>query len=68
MAGVLFGAVVSLAPTRAVASLLDSVQPADAVTFGGVIGLVSVVALLAAYLPARRAASIDPVEAVGTEG
>ena len=66
--GLVLGAIVSVAATRAVASLLDSVQSADALTFGGVIGLVSAVTLLAAYLPARRAASIDPVEALRVEG
>jgi putative ABC transport system permease protein len=66
--GLVLGALVSLAATRVMASLLDSARPADALTFGGVIGLVSAVALLAAYLPARRAASIDPIEAVRAEG
>ncbi len=45
---------------RSVASMLFGVVPDDVATFGGVAVVLAVVSLLAAYLPARRAARIDP--------
>jgi ABC-type antimicrobial peptide transport system permease subunit len=52
---------------RAVASMLFGVAPEDALTFGGVVLLLAVVCLLAAYLPARSAARIDPAVALRAE-
>jgi putative ABC transport system permease protein len=52
---------------RSVESMLFGVGPDDALTFGGVALLLGVVSLLAAYLPARRAARVDPVLALRTE-
>ncbi len=52
---------------RSVESMLFGVKPDDALTFGGVALLLSVVSLLAAYLPARRAARIDPASALRAE-
>ncbi len=52
---------------RSVESMLFGVQPDDALTFGGVMLLLGVVSLLAAYLPARRAARIDPASALRAE-
>ncbi|HJO04892.1 MAG TPA: hypothetical protein QGG47_13065 [Acidobacteriota bacterium] len=46
------------------ASLLFGVSPVDPVTFSAVAVGVTVVALLASYLPARRAARVAPVEAL----
>jgi putative ABC transport system permease protein len=65
--GVGIGLVGALAVTRLVKSLLFEVTPTDPVTFLGV-GLVLVgAATMASYLPARRAAGIDPIEALRTD-
>jgi putative ABC transport system permease protein len=58
--GVVLGLGVALLATRLLGSLLFGVQPTDALTFGAVTFMVMAVALLAAWLPARRATAIDP--------
>ena len=57
----LFG---SLAVTRVLASLLFEVRPTDPVAFASAAGMLMVVALLASYLPARRATRVDPLVAL----
>jgi putative ABC transport system permease protein len=54
----------SLVVTRLIAGLLYEVRPADPVTFAGIGLLLALVALLACYLPARRATSVDPALAL----
>jgi ABC-type antimicrobial peptide transport system permease subunit len=49
------------------ASFLYGIQPHDALTFALVPPFLAIVALAACYLPARRAASIDPIRALRTE-
>jgi ABC-type lipoprotein release transport system permease subunit len=56
--------VLALALTRAVAVLLFNTRPTDPLTFAGVIALLAVVATIASYIPARRAAHIEPVQAL----
>ena len=65
--GVVVGLVAAYVLTRVIASLLFGVAPADPVTFGGVALVFLTVAWLASYLPARRAASVDPIIAMRAE-
>jgi predicted permease len=66
-AGVGFGLVAALALMRLMSSLLFKVRPVDPVTYLAVsIGLIAT-AMLASYLPSRRAAVVDPVEALRSE-
>jgi predicted permease len=65
--GVAVGLVAALGLTRLMSTLLFGVAPVDLVTYGVVsVGLGSI-ALLASYLPARRAAGVDPTEALRWE-
>ena len=61
LSGVAVGLVGALALTRLMRSLLFGVGPADPFTFVGISLFLTAVALLASYLPAQRAARIDPV-------
>jgi predicted permease len=60
------GIIASLAVGQAIASLLYGTEPIDLVTYAGMVVLLVVVALLAGYLPARRASKIDPMIALRT--
>jgi predicted permease len=66
-AGMAVGAVGSLALGRLIEGLLYQVRPTDLVTFGAVAALLAAVALLASWLPARRASRVDPVIALRSE-
>jgi ABC-type lipoprotein release transport system permease subunit len=48
-------------------SFLYGIQPHDAFTFAFVPPFLAVIALAACYIPARRAASVDPMQALRTE-
>jgi predicted permease len=61
------GLVASLAAMRLLSTMLYGVKPTDPLTFAGSSALVILVALAASWLPARRAASIDPMQALRTE-
>jgi putative ABC transport system permease protein len=65
--GLAIGLVGALALSRLLASSLFGVQPTDPATLGAVSAVVLAVALLASYVPARRAADVDPVSALRTE-
>ena len=60
-AGVAIGLVAAVFASRLLASYLLNVNTVDAVAFGGAACVLLVVAVLAAYIPARRAASADPL-------
>jgi predicted permease len=65
--GVAAGGIAALALTRLMSSILFDVKPTDPLTFAAVALLLSFIALLACYIPARRAASIDPMQALRSE-
>ncbi len=66
-AGVLVGLAAAVALTRFLSSLLFHVEMHDLTIFGGVSALLAIAAVVAGYLPARRAASVDPMEALRQE-
>jgi predicted permease len=62
--GLVVGAILAATASRTAASLLFGLEPRDPVTLGAAIAALSLVAMLAAYVPARRAARLDPVVAL----
>ena len=65
--GGVVGIGVALASTRFLRSLLYEVEPTDPLTFASVALVLALAALLASYLPARRAARVDPIVALRCE-
>jgi predicted permease len=61
LAGIALGVIAAIAATRGIRSMLFGVGRLDVTTYGSVIALVLVVVTLASYVPARRAAEIDPL-------
>jgi ABC-type antimicrobial peptide transport system permease subunit len=65
--GVLLGLGIAMAASRALAALLFDVSRLDLLTYLGVATLLLAVSCVACYIPARRAASVNPVEALRAE-
>lgn len=65
--GIVFGISLSFATGRLISSLLFGVSSTDQLTLAGVALILIVVALIACYIPARRAMKIDPIEALRYE-
>ncbi len=65
--GLAAGLVLALATTRLMQGLLYGVEPTHPVAFVGAAAVLAAVALLASWIPARRAASVDPMEALRFE-
>jgi putative ABC transport system permease protein len=66
-AGIAIGLPLAIATGGLYSALLFGVHPADLPTIAGVIALVSLAALAAAYIPSRRAARVDPASALRSE-
>jgi predicted permease len=67
LGGVAVGLAISLVVARFIGSLLYQVRPIDPVTFIAVPAMLTLVALLASVVPARRAMQVDPITALRTE-
>ena len=67
LVGIVVGIGIALVVTRGLAFFLFGVSPFDPLTFGAVTVLLVAVALLACYVPARRASRVDPMNALRYE-
>ena len=65
--GLVAGLIGAFITTRFLRGLLAWVDPLDPLAFGAATGFLTIVALTASYLAARRAASVDPIVALRTE-
>jgi ABC-type antimicrobial peptide transport system permease subunit len=65
--GIAVGLVGALAITRLLGSLLYEIKPSDPRTLAAVSGVLIIIAMFAAYVPARRAATVDPLTALRYE-
>jgi ABC-type antimicrobial peptide transport system permease subunit len=61
LVGIVVGTVAALGLTRLLSGMLYDVSPTDPLAFGAVALLLAVIALLASFIPARRASRVDPM-------
>ena len=66
--GIGVGLVAAYALTRTIASFLYDVSPTDPATAVAVVGVLLAVAAVAAFVPARRAATVNPMDALRADG
>ena len=64
LTGIVLGVIGALALTRLMGTMLYGVRPTDPLTFVSVAALLGAIAMLACYVPARRAMKVDPMEAL----
>jgi ABC-type antimicrobial peptide transport system permease subunit len=62
--GIAIGTVASVTVSQLIASLLFGTSPTDPITFLGMVVVLGAIALLAGYIPARRASQINPMVAL----
>ena len=67
MAGVIIGLAGAIATTHLIGALLYGVEPVDPPSFAAAVAVLAGIAVLASWLPARRAARVDPVTALRSE-
>ena len=65
--GVVAGVIGAFGVTRVISSLLYNVTPSDPISFIGVAAILTAIAFVASYLPARRATNVDPIVALRNE-
>ena len=65
--GIVLGAVAALAAARSLRTLVFGVATTDVATYGAVAAILTVVALAASYIPARRASRVDPLIALRSD-
>jgi ABC-type antimicrobial peptide transport system permease subunit len=61
------GVVMAVLMGRGIASLLFGVRPNDPMVFGAIVVSIGLIALMSSWIPARRAAGVDPMEALRDE-
>lgn len=67
MVGIAIGLAGAAGVTRLLQGMLFGVQPSDPLTFAAVAALFATIALIASYVSARRAATVDPLETLRAE-
>jgi putative ABC transport system permease protein len=65
--GLFAGVLLALAATRWISGMLFQISPTDAPTYAAVVGLLFAIACAAVWIPARRAARVDPMTALRSE-
>jgi len=65
--GVAFGLIASFVAMRLMSSLLFGVNPVDPITYAAITLVIAMISYAACYLPSRRAASVEPVNALRAE-